>query len=227
MSDCWLLTLCSVSLALLCGACKKTHDPAQQNASRVVPTASATMDTAQKSSAPQAPDGAASKLTGIRAVNVREFVEAHVGELNPDLADLETDCGEGQNRIQSLAPVQYADLDGDGKEEAAVEGWSCLSGNGGPDFWGVLKLLPDDKIVVLPIEPTPKTFRTRNPYEGLRGHMRLETGSGQLVEIYPIYPNEQACNSCSEGERRFVYRWDGQRFVLDDIIDVPPEKGDK
>jgi hypothetical protein len=150
-----------------------------------------------------------------------------VGELNPDLADLETDCGLGRKRIQSLAPVQYGDLDGDGQEEAAVEGWSCLSGNGGADFWGVLKLLPDGKITVLPIEPMPKAFKGRNPYEGLRGHMRLDITRGQLMEIYPTYPNEHACNNCSEGERRFVYSWDGHQFALGDIIDVPPEKGDR
>ena len=35
-----LLTLCGFSLALLCSACRKTQDPARQNASRVVPAAS-------------------------------------------------------------------------------------------------------------------------------------------------------------------------------------------
>jgi hypothetical protein len=182
---------------------------------------------APKSTVPQSVDVAAGKTTGIRAVNVMDFIRAHVGELNPDLADLETDCGEGQDRIQSLAPVQYGDLDGDGEEEAAVEGWSCLSGNVGVDFWGVLKLLPGRKIAVLPIEPMPKTFKGRNPYEGLRGHMKLEINGGRLLEIYPTYPDEHACNNCSEGERRFVYRWDGHQFILDDIIEVPPDAGDR
>jgi hypothetical protein len=185
----------------------------------------ASTDTAQKSN--EQAGVAAGKRGGIRAVNVKEFVEAHVGELNPDLADLETDCGEGQNRIKSLAPVQYGDLDGDGQEEAAVEGWSCLSGNGGADFWGVLKLMSDGKVAVLPIEAMPKTFKGRNPHEGLRGHMKLEISEGRLVETYPTYPNEQACNSCSEGARRFIYRWDGHKFVLDDIIEVPPDAGGK
>lgn len=164
------------------------------------------------------------KSKGIRSVNVNEFLEKHLGELNPDLADLQTDCGEGQKPIQSLAPLLYGDLDGDGQEEAAVEGWSCLSGNGGADFFGVLKLMPSGKIAVLPIEPMPKAFKGRNPYEGLRGHLRLEIEDGRLVEVYPLYPDEKSCNSCSEGERRFVFRWDGHRFTLDEMIDTPPER---
>jgi hypothetical protein len=170
------------------------------------------------------PSGAVVKAASIRAVDIKAFVETHVGELNPDLADLETDCGEGQKPVQSLAPVRYGDLDGEGQEEAAIEGWSCLSGTGGADFWGVLKLMPDGKIAILPIEPMPKSIKGRNPYQGLRGHIRLEIQEGRLVEIFPTYPDEKACNNCSEGERRFVYRWDGQRFVLDDIIDVPASK---
>jgi hypothetical protein len=109
----------------------------------------------------------------------------------------------------------------------AEEGWSCLSGNGGADFWGVMKLMPEGKVAVLPIEAMPKRFKGRNPYEGLRGHMRLEISEGRLVESYPTCTNEQACNNCSEGERRFIYRWDGHKFVLDDMIQVPPDAGGK
>jgi len=167
------------------------------------------------------------KTSGIRGIDVTPFVGAHLGELNPDLADLETACGQGQKPLQSLAPILYGDLDGDGEEEATVEGWSCLSGNGGADFWGVLKLMPDGKFAVLPIEAMPKTFKGQNPYEGLRGHMKLEISEGRLVETYPTYPNQQACNSCSEGERRFIFRWDGHKFVLDDMIEVPPDAGGK
>jgi hypothetical protein len=106
-----------------------------------------------------------------------------------------------------------------------LEGWSCLSGNGGAGFFGVPKLLPGGKLAVLPIDSLPKTFKGRNAYEGLRAHMKLDISNGQLVEHFPTYPNEQACNNCSEGERKFVYKWNGHRFVLDDIIDVPPAKG--
>jgi len=162
--------------------------------------------------------------SGIRAMDITTFVEAHLGELNPDLADLETACGQGEKPLQSLAPILYGDLDGDGQEEAAVEGFSCLSGNGGADFAGVLKLMPDGKLAVLPIEPMPKTFKGRNAYADLRGHMVIEIKDGRLCEVYAIYTGTEA-NCCPEGgERRFIYRWDRHRFTLDDMIASPSAK---
>lgn len=163
----------------------------------------------------------------IRSIDLKSFIESHLGEIDPNFADLATDCGEGQQPLKSLAPILYGDLDGDGQEEAAFEGWSCLSGNGGADFTGVLKLNPDGKLAVLPIEPLPKIFKGRKPYADLRGHMVIAIKDGRLLETFGIYKDDDA-NCCpSGGERDFVYRWDGHRFVLDDIIDLPPEKDAK
>jgi hypothetical protein len=166
----------------------------------------------------------ASANSAIRSIDLKPFIESHLGELNPDLADLETDCGEGQKSIQSLAPLQYGDLDGDGQQEAAFLAWTCLSGNGGADLFGVLKRMPDGKLTALPIEPIPKLFKGRNPSENLRGHMNVKIREGRLVQMFPVYASEEACNNCAEGERDLVYRWDGHRFALDDIIEVPPQK---
>src|SRR6202040_1211069 len=127
----------------------------------------------EKSAAPAA-------NSSIRSLDLKSFIESHLGELNPDLADLQTECGDGQKPLQSLAPVLYGDLDGDGQEEAVVEGWSCLSGNGGADFRGVLKLMPDGKLSVLPIEAMPKRFKGRDTYADLRGHMVVEIKDGRL-----------------------------------------------
>jgi hypothetical protein len=179
--------------------------------------------TASAGSAGKLP-GVTEKTSGIRTMDITTFVETHLGELNPDLADLETACGEGQKPLQSLAPILYGDLDADGQEEAAVEGFSCLSGNGGADFSGVVKLMPDGKLAVLPIESMPKTFKGRNAYADLRGHMVIEIKDGRLHQVYAIYTGTEA-NCCPEGgERRFIYRWDGHRFTLDDMIDIPPAK---
>lgn len=178
--------------------------------------------------APQNPPAAnepkpAADAKGIRAVDLTKFLNPHYAEVNPQLEELETECGEGQKPIQSIAPFQYGDLDGDGEEDAVFMAFTCMSGTGGVDFYGVLKLLPDGKIVSLPIQDAPKRFKGRDPYHGLRGRTRLEIHDKRLVQIFPTYPNDQACNNCSEGERKFVYRWDGHQFVLDDIIDGPPE----
>jgi hypothetical protein len=220
--------LCAVSLALISIACNKAQNPVTPPAAHVVPASnsavSAPSDQTSASTPAEAKPNPAGKTAGIRAIDVKAFVETHLGDLNPDLAELDTACGGGEKLLQSLAPVLYGDLDGDGQEEAVVLGWSCLSGNGGADFRGVLKLSPDGKLSVLPIEPMPRTFKGRNAYTDLRGHMVVEITNGRLHEVYAIYAGAEA-NCCPEGaERRFIYRWDGHRFALDDMIDVPPAK---
>ena len=63
----------------------------------------------------------------IRDVDLMAYIKTHLAEISPDMADLDTTCGEGQAAVLSIAPIQYGDLDGDGQEEAAFEGFSCLS----------------------------------------------------------------------------------------------------
>lgn len=169
---------------------------------------------------------AAMKAEGIRGIDVQKFLSEHYKDVKPDIGELETDCTDGQKPIQSVAPVKYGDLDGDGREEAAFLAWTCLSGNGGADLFGVLKMQPDGKIVALPIEGERKEFKGRqNLYAGLRGHMNLMIEDGRLVQTFPVYADEKDCENCAEGgERKFAYRWNGQQFVLDDIIEIPPPK---
>jgi len=177
-----------------------------------------------RGASPENPPSPTAKASPIRALDLKPFIESHLGQLNADLADLQTDCGDGQKQLQSLAPVLYGDLDGDGQEEALVLGWSCLSGNGGADFRAVLKLNPGNQLSVLPIDSLPKTFKGRNALSGLRGHMIVEIKDGRLNEVYALYINGEASCCPEGGQRRFIYRWDGHRFALDDMIDVPPAK---
>jgi hypothetical protein len=52
--------------------------------------------------------------------------------------------------------------------------------------------------------------------------MSLAVKNGKLVEVYPVYRDEKECEACSSGgQRRFIFQWDGSRFVLEDAIDVP------
>jgi hypothetical protein len=170
---------------------------------------------------------------GIRGVDLKGFLETHYREVQPELQAepnidvLKEECGENQEPIRSLAPFQYDDLDGDGLEEAVYQGFTCMSGTAGVDFFGVLKMMPDGKIIALPIEAEKKEFKGRsNIYDGLRGHLSLTINNARLAETYPVYTGNEA-NCCPEGgTRKFLYRWNGQQFVLDDIIEVPPEKAD-
>jgi hypothetical protein len=166
----------------------------------------------------------AASTSGIHAVDLQKFLKTNYLEAQPDLVYLKEECGEGQQPITEVG-VQYGDLDGDGQDEAVYQGFTCMSGTAGVDYFGVLKMLPDGKLVPLRIEGERKEFKGRRDiYHGLRGHLRLEIKNARLVETFPVYANEQECNACSSGgERDFVYRWDGHQFVLDDIMDTPPE----
>jgi hypothetical protein len=173
------------------------------------------------------PSGESAHKSGraIREMDLDKFLKTRYAGVQPDLANLEEECGENQQRIQSVK-ILYGDLDGDGQDEAAYEGFTCMSGTAGVDFFGVLKIKPDGKLIALPIEGERKEFKgRRNLYQGLRGHLSLEIKDGRLLEIFPVYESEKDCNACSSGgERQFVYRWDGHQLALDDIIDIPPEK---
>ena len=184
------------------------------------PTASSS--TLPQGNAPQAQ--AAASAVGIHAVDLQKFLTKNYLEAQPDLTYLTDQCAGDQPPIMEVG-VQYGDLDGDGQDEAVYQGFTCMSGTAGVDYFGVLKMLPDGKLVPLPIESQRNGFKGRHDlYHGLRGHLRLEIKKGRLVEIFPLYANDNECNACSSGgEREFFYRWDGHQFTLDDIMDTPPE----
>lgn len=138
------------------------------------------------------------------------------------LADskIQDECPEDRQLVEVGTRV-FGDLDGDGKEEAAVTGYSCFSGTGGSDVLGVFKLLQSGELRSLPLSPRKGQFHGSDPYEGIRGHMGLEIESGKLVLVFPVYRPEDP-NCCpSGGERRLVFKWDGKGFVLVDVVVVP------
>lgn len=159
----------------------------------------------------------------VRDLDVEAFLNTHYAEIDSGLEDLKENCREGDDPIRSVE-IQYSDLDGDGQEEALFQGYSCMAGSSGIDYSGILKLQPDGKLVSLKIGQIPDTFKGRNPFDGLRGHVRLDVEDGHFIETHPVYKGKE-CEACSEGgQRKFVFRWDGHQFVLDDIMDVPPDK---
>jgi hypothetical protein len=204
-----LRAVAGVCLLLISIACSKTPSAKPQNAtggSAVAPR--------------EAPPN------GIRSVDLDAWLQAHLGELNPDLANLR--CDQGKSTIVNQWATQYIDLDGDGQEEAVVHAWSCRSGFGDakersncvlsypPDIIGILKLLPTGRITVLRLPPMPETFQGRKVKQGLGRLGRLNPENGKIVAAYETLDP----NGCSDGERHFVYSWDGRRFVLDDVVEV-------
>jgi len=181
-------------------SCNKTRSPVAPNAVRVAPAAPASPVESVQASAAAAAEiapGANGKIAGIRTMDVKAFVESHLGELNPDLADLDTACGDAKKPLQSLAPVLHGDLDGDGQEEAVVEGFSCLSGNGGADFRGVLKLMADQPHI--PFDSLRKISAPVLVMAGDRDAIREE----HTVKIFQSIPNAQLC--ILPGTTHYVY----------------------
>ena len=143
--------------------------------------------------------------------------------MDSNLENLKDECPEGEDPIRSV-DIQYGDVDGDGQEEALFQRYTCMAGTSGVDYSGIVKLQANGKLVGLPIAPAPDTFKGRKPFEGLRGHVRLDIEDGRFVEIYPVYKADE-CEACSEGgQRKFVFRWGGHQFILDDIMDIPSDK---
>ena len=171
--------------------------------------------------APAQPPGAARTL---RAVDVKKLLEANTFGIVPSsqIEELKEDCAGNGRDLLEVENLDYADLDGDGQEEAIYEGFTCMSGTGGADFFGVVKLTHDGKLVDMPIQPHEGPFKGRDVYTGLRGHMSVAVRNGRLVEVYPVYADEKECEACSSaGQRQFFFHWDGSRFVLQDVLDVP------
>jgi hypothetical protein len=187
--------------------------PARANAQAPAPSASAKLE--KPPSTPKPP-----RQKSIREINLESYLQDHIGELDSDYAHLEDQCAKGDDPIREVN-FKYADLDGDGREEAIYQGFTCLAGNGGYDFLGVLKLNDAGKIVELPVPPFPREFKGRETFENIRGNVHLEIVDGKLAEVYPVYSGDECTNCAAGGDRELIFRWDGQRFVPDAIIDVP------
>jgi hypothetical protein len=136
-------------------------------------------------------------------------------------------------RIRGLAPicplmkrvlsmnVRYADLDGDNAEEAVVEAVTCQSKDGSADLVGVYKYEVPDSVREL---PTEQAVRSSDPvFAGMTGPLRLELIDGRLVRWFAITGSPCASGRPrTPGRRSIVYRWAGERFVVDRIDETAP-----
>lgn len=223
-----LLTL--LLSGLVCVSCGKTSVTGKpDSASPAAPVASSRVSQSpsvlhEQAKPERTPKDKPDDSRSIRNVKLDQFLKAHLAELNPDLAHIDTECGKDQEPIRHQALEQYGDLDSDGEEEALVQGNSCMSGTFGEDFYGVLKLMQDGKVGVLPINETiPKLFKGRPPLEGFRGKFLWKIEKSLLTEQFPVYAEDDPNASPSLGRRKLIFRWDGHQFVFDDMIDVAPE----
>lgn len=170
-------------------------------------------------------DGAPSRIESLAfEVEVRRPIGLHAAlrrqflDKNPEYESVEEAC-PGANASIHIGKVLYHDFDGDGFDEAAILGYSCLAGTGGADLYGVFTRSASGGTVELAISDTGD----KKAVEGLRGHVDIKVADGNFVEEFPIYRDKDS-NCCPTGSvRRFVYRWNGKVFRPDKIEDVPPE----
>ena len=136
------------------------------------------------------------------------------------------DACEGALRTGiEISTKAFGDLDGDGREDAAVTAFSCMAGNGGPDLTAVFTMKRDGIVRELPIEPRlwNQPFKGRDTTVGLRGQGTVAIENGRMIKKFPIFKETDPGCCATGGVREFVYRWDGHQLVLDDVVDVPEQ----
>jgi len=128
-----------------------------------------------------------------------------------------------KGKYLELVQTEFGDLDGDGQEEAAVTAYSCFAGTGGPDLYAVFRLNPDRKLIRLEFEPqkTAGRFKGKNFNVGLRGKIWVLIENGRLIEEFPIFKEGDANCCASGGIRHLIYRWNGRKLALEDVVDLP------
>jgi hypothetical protein len=135
-------------------------------------------------------------------------------------AQLRDDCG-GAEPVATVRQ-SYADLDGDGVNEGIILARSCFSGTGGADLFFVFKRSPSGSPEAVPVA-------TPNPSDtgGLRGLMdyRVEEDVTRftarnrpelrLVQVFPVFLDSDPQCCPAGGTRRFLYRWQDGRLVVE------------
>jgi hypothetical protein len=132
-------------------------------------------------------------------------------------ASMEKICEGMETQEINLADTVFGDLDGDGRDEAAVMAFSCLAGTSGPDLTAVYKMRPNGKIVELQIDvpSQKKAFQGLKADEASLRLRAIKIEKGMYIEEYTIWGADH------DDARDFSYRWDGHKLALISIQDVP------
>jgi|GEM_PF-5675478 hypothetical protein len=189
----WKLLLFCIFGSVLCAACLTAGSPAAQIG--------------------------APNSTSLRSIQDANFEDLLASKFRKEHggASMEKICEGMETQEINLADTVFGDLDGDGRDEAAVMAFSCVAGSSGPDLTAVYKLRPDGKIIELTLE-TPTQERM---FRGLNTDLvslRLRTikiEKGTYIEEYTIWGPGR------DDARDFTYRWDGHKLALIQVKDVP------
>jgi len=151
----------------------------------------------------------------IRAIDFEQY-------LMPRALEAEELCGTTGQDVLKIWDIEYADLDGDKKEEAIVEAQTCAMGQGGSDITEVYKLTKMG-LITLPIDRKNEKLIIPAEYEraGSRSY-RLDVRKGVLVTWYPVYRAGQG-RSGPQLVWSVTYKWNGKAFIPSQV-NIVPEK---
>ena len=210
-----------VAVLLPCFACNRP--PAAPQSTPLTSASDSEISQSPKLSAKRRSDSGSTD-TSIRDADFEELMKASF--LNSVHAtNIDQVCKNALRREIEISTTAFGDLDGDGREEAAVTAFSCFAGNGGPDLISVFKMNPDGALRQLKIEPRKWTarFKGRDLTQGLRGQMTVAIDKGRMIERFPMFKETDGGCCASGGLREFIYQWDGAQLALTDVVDVPKQ----
>jgi hypothetical protein len=187
-----------LAFLLACSACNRPMEAPAQKSAGAKPLA-ASSKASEAARVPTSPANAQSSVTGpdaaIRAANFENLMEAFFlkSAHETDIHEASKDSLRTEIEISTKA---FGDLDGDGREEAAVTAYSCMAGQGGPDMIAVFAMNSDGVVRELKIEPRERNqpFKGRDPSLGLRGQMTVVIENGRMIEKLPIF--QEADGEC-------------------------------
>lgn len=180
-----------------------------------------TVNSAQKNSAQK--DGIRSKsyvgtttVKNIHDVNFEAFLNDAAHTVTLDYKD----CGPDAKPV-TIDGVGYADLNGDGKEEAIVQASSCFRGTAGSDINSIYTLSPSGEVTELNVNDNGGVYKGKKLYENSWKDYGYTVENNKLVNTRPIYKDSDP-NCCpSGGSREIVYDWNGKEFVISKVTEDP------
>lgn len=138
-------------------------------------------------------------FAGVREVDFTTYFEGYAS-------------GEGCTGRAEL-DVAFADLTGDGREEAIVNGYTCMAGTGGPNVHSIFTTNGSGALAELEVDQSKRWFHGRPIYNGLVGNKNFDfTHVGRtVVQTFSDSSGRQ------DPPLVLYYRWERGRFTLTDV----------
>lgn len=119
--------------------------------------------------------------------------------------------------------VHYGKLIGKSTEQAVVEAVTCAMGNGGADIVEVFDLSGSGIPIRLMIDDS--SYDTNKLYQGQHWTPRLEILNDRLTRWFVMYDKSDRDLNPEAGWKRVItYKWNGDKFVIDHVKDLPLDK---